>query len=135
MTELAGRRVRLRADYGLFESDQATDQTVPVFRPQLPRCRDVLTYLRRIDATRIYSNHGPLLRELECRLSSCLGIPSGGVICASTGTNALIGAILATAGRATALRPWAIVPAFTFVATAAAVEQCGYQLYLAVVSR
>jgi dTDP-4-amino-4,6-dideoxygalactose transaminase len=136
--ELAGRRVRLRADYGLFEytafaykPDKAPSQMVPVFRPQLPRCRDVLTYLRRIDATRIYSNHGPLLLELERRLSSRLGMPSDGVRCASSGTNALIGAILATAGRATALRPWAIVPAFTFVATAAAVELCGYQLYLA----
>ena len=136
--ELAGRRMGLRADYGLFEytafaykPDKAPSQTVPVFRPQLPRCQDVLTYLRRIDATRIYSNHGPLLLELERGLSSCLGMPAGGVKCASSGTNALIGAILATAGRATALRPWAIVPAFTFVATAAAVEQCGYQLYLA----
>ncbi len=136
--ELAGRRVRLRADYGLFEytafaykPDKAPSRMVPVFRPQLPRCRDVLTYLRRIDATRVYSNHGPLLLELERRLSDYLGMPPAGVICASSGTSALTGAILATAGRATTLRPWAIVPAFTFVATAAAVEQCGYQLYLA----
>jgi dTDP-4-amino-4,6-dideoxygalactose transaminase/SAM-dependent methyltransferase len=136
--ELAGRRVRLRADYGLFEytafaykPDKAPAQAVPVFRPQLPRCRDILTYLRRIDTTRIYSNHGPLLLELERGLSRCLGMAPGSVKCASSGTNALIGAILAAAGRATALRPFAIVPAFTFVATAAAAEQCGYQLYLA----
>ena len=147
---LAGRRVRLRADYGLFEytafayrpekaatqtvpcnPDNVPSQAVPVLRPQLPRSWDVLAYLRRIDATRVYSNHGPLLLELECRLSNCLRMPSGGVICTSSGTAALIGAILATAGRATTARPWAMIPAFTFVATAAAVEQCGYELYLA----
>ena len=136
--ELAGRHVRLRADYGLFEytafaykPNKAPGQTIPVFRPQLPRCRDLLTYLQRIDASRIYSNHGPLLLELEHRLCGYLGMRSGGVRCANSGTNALIGAILAAAGRATASRPWAIIPAFTFVATAAAVEQCGYQPFLA----
>jgi len=145
--ELAGRRVRFRADYGLFEYTAFAHKpcnrpyretpplrpqaSIPVFFPQLPKSSDLLTYLRRIDATRIYSNHGPLLLELERRLCDCFGMPSGGVRCANSGTSALVGAILATAGRATTARPWAVVPAFTFVATAAAVEQCGYQPYLA----
>jgi dTDP-4-amino-4,6-dideoxygalactose transaminase len=60
-----------------------------------------------------------------------LHLPAGGVVCASSGTAALIGAILATAGRATPERPLALLPAFTFVATAVAVEQCGYVAYLA----
>jgi dTDP-4-amino-4,6-dideoxygalactose transaminase len=42
----------------------------------------------------------------------------------------LVGAILAAAGRARPAQPFAIVPAFTFVATAIAVELCGYQPYL-----
>jgi dTDP-4-amino-4,6-dideoxygalactose transaminase/SAM-dependent methyltransferase len=145
--ELAGRRVRIRADYGLFEytafAYRARDAPyyetpplrpqafIPVFRPQLPKSSDLLIYLGRIDATRIYSNHGPLLLELERSLCDGLGMPSGGVRCANSGTSALVGAILATAGRATAARPLAVVPAFTFVATVAAVEQCGYQPYLA----
>ena len=119
--ELAGRRVRLRADYGLFEYTafaykpaKAPSQTVPVFRPQLPRCRDLLTYLRRIDATRIYSNHGPLLRELERRLSSCLGMPSGGVKCASSGTNALIGAIFGNRGSRYCITALGHCPGFYF---------------------
>jgi dTDP-4-amino-4,6-dideoxygalactose transaminase/SAM-dependent methyltransferase len=144
--ELAGRRVRFRADYGLFEytafaykprdasyretPPSRPSATIPMFCPQLPRSGDLLSYLGRIDATRIYSNHGPLLLELERRLCGCLGMPSGGVRCANSGTSALVGAILATAGRATTARPLAVVPAFTFVATAAAVEQCGYRPYL-----
>jgi dTDP-4-amino-4,6-dideoxygalactose transaminase len=39
---------------------------------------------------------------------------------------AIIGAILATAGRATTARPLAALPAYTFVGSAVAVEQCGY---------
>ena len=44
---------------------------------------------------------------------------------AVSGTGALVGAILAATGRAAAERPLAIIPAFTFVATALAAEQCG----------
>jgi dTDP-4-amino-4,6-dideoxygalactose transaminase len=104
---------------------------LPVLRPQLPGADRLLPYLRRIDATRIYTNHGPLMLELQDRLADHLGMPADGVICASSGTAALVAAILATAGRAREDRPFAVVPAFTFVATAAAVEQCGYRPYLA----
>ena len=154
---LAGRRVRLRADYGLYEytayaykaevatqavpvghprrprseETEAITQTVPVLQPRLPRSELVLAYLCRIDATRIYTNHGPLMLELERRLLDHLQLPAGGVACASSGTTALIGAILGSAGRAKTERPWAVVPAYTFAATAAAVEQCGYRPYLA----
>jgi dTDP-4-amino-4,6-dideoxygalactose transaminase len=105
--------------------------TVPVLRPRLPTAERLLPYLRRIDQTRIYSNHGPLGSELSDRLASMLQLPEGGIICASSGTAALSGAVLATAGRGTPERPLALLPAFTFVATAAAVEHCGYQAYLA----
>jgi dTDP-4-amino-4,6-dideoxygalactose transaminase len=56
------------------------------------------------------------------------------VVGASSGTSALVGAILATAGRPNDDRPYALIPAFTFVATALAAEQCGYRPYLADVS-
>lgn len=148
--ELAGRRVRLRADYGLDEytayayrsgtdeEDTAFEcktevgtQFIPVFRPKLPSSELLFPHLRRIDANRIYSNHGPLMLELERRLSGELELPETGMACASSGTTALFGAILACAGRAKPERPYAVVPAYTFVATAAAVEQCGYRPYLA----
>jgi dTDP-4-amino-4,6-dideoxygalactose transaminase len=50
---------------------------------------------------------------------------------AASGASALTGAILATAGRAGAEKPVAVVPDHTFVATALAAEQCGYRVRLA----
>jgi dTDP-4-amino-4,6-dideoxygalactose transaminase len=108
-----------------------TPKTIPVLRPRLPSADALLPYLHRIDATRIYSNNGPLASELERRLADHLRLPFRGLVSAASGTAALIGAILASAGRATPTRPLAILPAFTFVATAVAVELCGYQPYLA----
>jgi dTDP-4-amino-4,6-dideoxygalactose transaminase len=105
-------------------------EIVSVMRPQLPSADRLLPYLRRIDETRTYSNWGPLVSELECRLARYFGMNDGSVVCAGSGTAALVGAVLATAGRATLERPLALIPAFTFVATAAAAEQCGYRPYL-----
>jgi dTDP-4-amino-4,6-dideoxygalactose transaminase len=105
-------------------------ETIPVLRPKLPRADRLLPYLERIDATRIYSNHGPLSLELECRLCEHFRLPPGAVVLASSGTTALIGAILASADRPDSERAFAMVPAFTFIATAAAVEQCGYRVFL-----
>jgi len=110
---------------------EAPAEPIPVLRPLLPCADRILPYLRRIDETRLYSNHGPLSLELERRLAEALGLPPGGLVTASSGTAALVGAILASAGRASPDRPLAIIPAFTFAATAAAVEQCGYRPYLA----
>jgi dTDP-4-amino-4,6-dideoxygalactose transaminase/SAM-dependent methyltransferase len=154
LRRLAGPRVRIRADYDLSEytalayrdappgqaptarvprvQGQAERKaSVPVLRPLLPAADRLLPYLRRIDAARIYTNYGPLVCELEQRLAEHLAVPAGGVASASSGTAALTGTILAVAGRATSARPLALMPAFTFVATAAAAEQCGYQPYLA----
>jgi dTDP-4-amino-4,6-dideoxygalactose transaminase len=108
---------------------------IPVLRPLLPSAERLAPYLRRIDEARIYANWGPLVSELETRLARHLGLPEGGVVSAGSGTSALVGAVLASAGRATDDRPLAIVPSFTFAATAVALEQCGYDLYLADVDR
>jgi dTDP-4-amino-4,6-dideoxygalactose transaminase len=86
----------------------------------------LLPYLRRIDAARVYSNYGPLVLELESRQSEAFGLVEGSVTTASSGTAALTGAILAHAGPATAERPLALLPSYTYVATATAVERCGY---------
>ncbi len=102
---------------------------VPVFRPALPSADRLLPYLRRIDAARIYTNWGPLATEFERRLATHFDLPEHSVVSASSGTAAIVGAVLAAAGRATPARPLAIVPAMTFVATAIAVEQCGYRPY------
>jgi dTDP-4-amino-4,6-dideoxygalactose transaminase len=131
---LAGRRVRMRADYGLYEytcyAYKPPSESVPVLRPLLPSAERLLPYLRRIDASRIYTNHGPLTAEFEARLAAHLSLPADGVACAGSGTAALLGAILAAAGQAREDRPLALIPAFTFVATAGAAEMCGYRPHL-----
>jgi dTDP-4-amino-4,6-dideoxygalactose transaminase len=99
-------------------------------RPLLPTADQVLPYLRRVDATRIYSNFGPLSWELQVRLAGMFGTGENSVTCTSSGTSALIGAILATAGQAGASRSLAMIPGLTFPATAAAAERCGYNPYL-----
>jgi dTDP-4-amino-4,6-dideoxygalactose transaminase len=109
---------------------QEEPPTIPILRPQLPSAERLLPYLRRIDASRNYTNWGPLACELESRLSRVFGEARQCVVTTSSGTAALVGAILGTAGRAKAERPLALIPAFTFVATAAAVEQCGYMPHL-----
>ena len=119
------------AGAGIAVSDLPASPTVPVLRPLLPSADRLLPYLRRIDAMRLYSNHGPLSLELKARLAGALGLPADGLVCASSGTAALVGAILGAAGRAAPDRPLAIIPALTFAATASAVKQCGYQPYLA----
>lgn len=104
---------------------------LPVLRPLLPTAKDLRPYLQRIDRTRVYSNFGPLALELEERIERHLALPSGSVTSASSGTAALVGAILGSAGRADRQRPCALIPSYTFVATAVAVEMCGYRPLLA----
>jgi dTDP-4-amino-4,6-dideoxygalactose transaminase len=144
MREVAGPRLRLRHDYGLHEYTvyasrpepavvpaPATRARVPAMRPLLATADRVLPYLRRIDAQRIYSNYGPLVQEFEVRLGTHFGTAPGTVASASSGLAALVGAILGSVGRATAARPLAVVPAYTFIATATAVELCGFEPVLA----
>jgi len=114
------------------EADSASRAiAVPVLRPMLPPADRLLPYLRRMDAARWYSNHGPLVAELESRLAGLFAMPNGAVVTAASCTAALAGAILGLVGRARAERPLALLPAYTFVGTAAAVEQCGYSVHLA----
>jgi dTDP-4-amino-4,6-dideoxygalactose transaminase len=100
---------------------------LPVYRALLPPADALLPYLRTIDANRWYSNRGELVSRFEMRLAERVGTKVG---TAANGTVAIEAAILATAGRATPQRPYALLPAHTFVATAVAVEACGYRPYL-----
>ena len=100
---------------------------LPVCRPQLPTAIELLPYLQESDATRHYTNRGPLVRRLELRLAEYLGLPSEAVRTASNGTSAIEVAILALAGMATPQRPYALLPSYTFAATALAAERCGYR--------
>lgn len=108
-------------------ADGADGGFLPVFRPRLPPAEALLPYLRQIDGNRIYTNRGALVWQLERRLAGLLGQEPHAVRAAASGTLALELAILAHAGRATPDRPLALMPAFTFAATAQAAERCGYR--------
>jgi dTDP-4-amino-4,6-dideoxygalactose transaminase len=112
-----------------------TDGGVPVYRAKLPTAERLLPYLKMIDANRWYTNRGELVCELERRLAALFGGRTDIVVTAASGTSAIEGAILAGAGRGTAKRPLALIPAYTFVATAFAVESCGYIPYLVDIER
>lgn len=100
---------------------------IPVCRPLLPAADAVAEYIRRIDSRRHYTNRGPLVQQLEGRLARRLGQEAHAVRTTSSGTSALEVAILAAAGPPAPSRPLALVPSFTFAATALAVERCGYR--------
>jgi dTDP-4-amino-4,6-dideoxygalactose transaminase len=101
---------------------------IPAFRPKLPSVEKLIPYLREIDKSRWYSNRGILVQALERRIATLLGTGCGVVVTAS-GWAALKAAIFATAGAATPQRPLALMPSYTFAATAAAAETCGYEPY------
>lgn len=137
--DLVGRNVTIRADYGLYEytayarreiaKSHSTVQYIPAMKPQIATTPSLLRYLPRIDKSRIYSNHGPLVLDLQNRITELLGLSPGILITAASGTAALSGAILASSGCASEERPFALLPAFTFAATALAAEACGYRPY------
>src|SRR2546423_1551532 len=111
LRRLAGRVV-LRADDNRDDYVASTNPAavVPVLRPRLPSTDRLVPYLRQIDAARVYTNHGPLATTLARNLVEYLSMPQGGIACASSGTTALVGAILAVAGPAAKERPLALVP-------------------------
>jgi dTDP-4-amino-4,6-dideoxygalactose transaminase len=126
----SGRPPCAETDFERREGVRAAD-FIPVARPKLPAGHRIAQYLRRIDESRIYSNFGPLSNEFQSRMSDALDVAPENFVPASCGTTALIAATLATAGTATESRPLALIPAFTFAATAIAVERCGFRPYLA----
>lgn len=103
---------------------------LPVARPTLPRTETLVPYLRQIDESRIYSNHGPLVAQLEARTAARLGLGQNDVISCSTGTMALVAAIRAARSLSGPRGRLCLLPAYTFVATAGAALSCGYDCHL-----
>lgn len=101
--------------------------TVPVMRPRLPELSALAPYISEIDKNGWYSNYGPLVSELEKRMSLALGGEPGTVLSAGNGTAALAAALIALDLPRGAL---VAVPAWTFCATAHAVHLAGLTPYL-----
>lgn len=104
---------------------------VPVLRPLLPPAEAILPFLRRMDASGIYSNYGPLWRELQQGMSAWLAARSGAgpvqVVLTSSGTTAIE---IALRDRALPGRRICLMPSFTFVASAHAVCNAGLDPFL-----
>ena len=95
-----------------------------VMHARLPRPEEVAPYLARMETSGIYSNRGPLVRELEHRHAERLGVDADRVVALASGTSALTAAVVTS----TATR-WR-VPAYTFPAGAHAVINAGRALTL-----
>jgi dTDP-4-amino-4,6-dideoxygalactose transaminase len=80
-------------------------------KPLLPRYESIRNYIEMIDINRIYSNHGPLLIELENRYANFFGVTKSQVVCSANATLALLGACNLTDSESIT------VPSFTFPAT------------------
>lgn len=83
--------------------------------PDMPTADELLPYLRKIDETKIYSNRGPLVRELEDRLGFQIGADAVTVSNATIGLETVIRALRLPRGSNI------LVPALTFVASAQAI--------------
>jgi dTDP-4-amino-4,6-dideoxygalactose transaminase len=104
----------------------ADARPIAVAQPLLPPAEAIVPYLRRIDASRIYSNVGPLVRELQDRLAAKLGLPSGGV---GAVANATLGLTLALSAAEAKVGRFCLMPAWTFAASAHAVIAAGLKPY------
>lgn len=94
------------------------NDVVPVMRPQLPPVELLVPYLKQLDESRYYSNHGSLLRELQTRFAAFFGVGAHQAAVVANGTVALSAALVALdakpGGRC-------LLPSWTFVGSAAAV--------------
>lgn len=95
---------------------------IPSFRPRLPTLEMLAPYLKRIDEARYYTNFGPLVLELQQRIAGLIGSGENSIITTSNGTTSLENAIQAYGFEK---GQYAVLPAWTFSATAHAVLNAG----------
>ncbi|MES2495514.1 MAG: DegT/DnrJ/EryC1/StrS family aminotransferase [Pseudomonadota bacterium] len=100
---------------------------IPIARPRMPAADALLPYLQQIDTNRHYTNFGPLIRALESRLATRLGVEPD---CVSTVANATAGLTLALQAVAQGRLGVCLIPSWTFVATAHAVKAAGFTPFL-----
>ncbi len=105
-----------------WQSDPTGALRIPVARPKLPSAEEILPYLRRIDETRWYSNGGPLVTQLEEQLAHYCGAEGTAV---ATVANATLGLTIALLACDLPPGSFCMVPAWTFAASAHAIEFAG----------
>lgn len=98
---------------GLWDADPFPAPDIPVARPCLPTADSILPYLREIDASRWYSNNGPLNQRFQRALKARFDV--GHVVC---GANATLGLTLALMAQRPAKGSLCMMPSWTFAASA-----------------
>ena len=99
----------------LFGGQAAFDEALHVGRPNIGERGQFLARVNEMFDQRRLSNNGPFARELEEKLAAFLGVKHCIAVC-----NATIA--LEIAARALGLRGEVIIPSFTFVASAHALQ-------------
>ena len=99
---------------------------MPIMRPKMPSADRLAPYLRSIDASRVYSNFGPLAVSLEDRLAEHYGLNEGMV---ATVANATLGLAIALVVQQPHPGSLCAIPAWTFVASAHAASMAGLVPY------
>ena len=100
--------------------------SIPIMRPKLPSADRLAPYLKSIDASRVYSNFGPLALGFEERLADHYGLKDGTV---ATVANATLGLAIALAVQEPPPGTLCAMPAWTFVASAHAAAIAGLVPY------
>ncbi|MHA6533845.1 DegT/DnrJ/EryC1/StrS family aminotransferase [Paenibacillus sp. BAC0078] len=99
---------------------------IPFLRPHLVRKEHFISYFEKIEATRIYSNYGPLNNLFEERVVNQIFDGTGSAV---TVHNATVGLMLAISQSKRPKGKYAVMPSFTFAATPLAAEWCGLEPY------
>lgn len=102
-------------DLAIFGGPPAFSEPLHVGRPNVGNREDLLARINDLLDRRWFSNNGPFVQELERRIAAALGVRNCIAMC--NGTVALEIAI-----RALRMSGEVIVPSFTFVATAHALQ-------------
>ena len=98
---------------------------IPLLAAQLPSLDYLAPYLACIDRNRWYSNFGPLVEQLETRLSETFATADGAAPHVITVGNGTAGIDLALRALGLPAGAPVLVPALTFIATATAVLSAG----------
>ena len=97
---------------------------IPVMKPKLATFEEVRPFLQRIDQSHIYSNRGPLARELEESYSNYFKVEKDLVVALANATQAIQGLVSISKNK-----NW-IVPDYTFSATGLAVLNANRNLHI-----
>ncbi len=98
---------------------------LPLIRPNPPRLSGMLPALAALEASGTYSNNGPVVRRLEDEMTARLFGGRGACLAVANATLGLMLALKHATRRQDAGRALALMPAFTFAATAHAALWAG----------